>query len=144
MTMENLPVIKKEITFNVSKSKVWEALTQPEKIKEYLFGTTVISEWKAGSSIVFTGSWEGKEYRDKGTILKFEPEKVFQYDYWSNFSGLPDVPENYIILTFRLEEKSNACKLNFTQENSVTKMQYEHSDANWDAVFKKIKEMVEG
>ncbi len=142
--MEKLPIIKKEVNFNVPKSKVWEALTQPEKIKEYLFGTSVISEWKTGSTIVFTGSWEGKEYRDKGTILKFEPEETFQYDYWSNFSGLPDVPENYIILTFKLEDNEDGCNLIFTQENSITKMQYEHSEANWDSVFEKIKELLEG
>ncbi|MEN7547611.1 SRPBCC domain-containing protein [Rapidithrix thailandica] len=143
MEKEKYPIIKKEILFNASKAKVWEVLTSAEKIKEYMFGTTVISDWKADTPILFTGTWEGKPYEDKGTIRKFEPEKLLQYDYWSNFSGIADIPENYILLTFRLSEQNGATKMIFTQENSATQTMYEHSLENWEAVFNKMKALLE-
>ena len=41
-------------------SKVWQALVNPEIIKQYLFNTDVISDWKVGSPITYRGEWEGK------------------------------------------------------------------------------------
>jgi len=83
-------ILSKSIHINASPAKVWDALTNPDIIKQWLFGTTVISDWNVGSELLFTGTWQGTEYKDKGTILQFEKEKVFQYNYWSGFSGLPD------------------------------------------------------
>jgi len=37
------------ITINAPTSKVWEALTQPPLIKQYLFGTEVTTDWQMGS-----------------------------------------------------------------------------------------------
>src|SRR5215831_12593852 len=93
-------ILKKSIHINASTSKVWDALVNPAIIKQWLFGTNTISDWKVGSPIYFTGEWQGTAYKDKGTILQFEKEKVFQYNYWSGFSGLPDTIENYSIITF--------------------------------------------
>jgi hypothetical protein len=36
------------------------------------WGSTVESDFKAGSPIVWKGAWEGKVFEDKGTILKRE------------------------------------------------------------------------
>ena len=48
-------VARKEIVINAEVSAVWDALINPELIKQYLFGTEAISEWKIGSTIVFRG-----------------------------------------------------------------------------------------
>ena len=69
--MLNDLTLKKQFTFNAPVEAVWDALTNPEKIKRYLFGTQTITDWKEGSPIIFTGTWEGTQYKDKGTILKF-------------------------------------------------------------------------
>ena len=34
------------VEINASPEKVWKVLTQPEFIKEYLFGTETITDWK--------------------------------------------------------------------------------------------------
>ncbi|AKP27347.1 conserved hypothetical protein [Leptospira interrogans serovar Manilae] len=57
-------IMKKNISIQTSISKVWNALIDPEVIKLYLFGTQAISDWKEGSSIIFTGVWNGKEYKN--------------------------------------------------------------------------------
>ena len=83
-------IAKASTSISAPASRVWEALTNPELIKKYLFGTQAVSDWKEGSSLEFKGEWEGKKYLDKGIILKSEPEKLFQYTYLSSFSNLPD------------------------------------------------------
>jgi uncharacterized protein YndB with AHSA1/START domain len=71
-------IAKAAITINASTDKVWHALTDPGMIKKYMFGTTVISDWKEGSKIIWKGEWEGKAYEDKGKILLFEPKRSLQ------------------------------------------------------------------
>lgn len=56
-------------TINAPASKVWEALIDPDLIKQYLYGTEVTSDWKVGSPITYKGEWQGKAYEDKGQIL---------------------------------------------------------------------------
>ena len=49
--------------------KVWRALTDPELIKKYMFGSEVKTDWKPGSPITWTGEFEGRAYEDKGEII---------------------------------------------------------------------------
>ena len=81
-----------ETIINTSADKVWKALTDPQTIKKYMFGATVISDWKEGSKIVWKGEWEGRAYEDKGKILSLEPNKKLQYSHFSPLTGLDDVP----------------------------------------------------
>ena len=136
-------ILNKSVFIKASPAKVWDALTNPELIKQWLFGTNVISDWNVGSPIYFTGEWQGTEYKDKGTILQLEKEKVFQYNYWSGFSGLPDSIEYYSIITFTLEPTSKGTQLNLTQSNFPTETGYEHSDKNWDTVLEVMKTVIE-
>jgi uncharacterized protein YndB with AHSA1/START domain len=124
-------------------AKVWDALINPAKIKQYLFGTDTHCDWKVGSPLRFTGEWEGKQYEDKGTILAIEKDKLLSYDYWSNFSGVPDVPENYQIVTFRLKETNGKTALQLTQQNIRSEESKAHSQENWKMVLKSLKELVE-
>lgn len=135
--------IQKSISFNAEKSKVWEALVNPEIIKEYLFGTEVISEWKVGSTMIFQGEWEGQKYKDKGNILAIEPEKIFQYNYWSRFSGLEDKDENYSFVTYQISGEGNQTVLTLTQKGFANKQAKEHSEVSWEMILKKMKEIVE-
>jgi uncharacterized protein YndB with AHSA1/START domain len=126
-----------------SLANVWDALINPEKIKQYLFGTDTHCDWKAGSPLRFTGEWEGKTYEDKGTILAIEKEKLLSYNYWSNFSGLPDVPENYQIVTFSLESVNGVTRLTLAQQNIRSEEAKSHAEQNWKMVLNSLKELVE-
>jgi uncharacterized protein YndB with AHSA1/START domain len=43
-------IAKVSITLNAPIAKVWNALVNPEIIKQYLFGTNVVSDWKEGGN----------------------------------------------------------------------------------------------
>ncbi|MGI0057021.1 MAG: SRPBCC domain-containing protein [Nitrosarchaeum sp.] len=141
--MKNDLLVRKTVKMNVDVSKVWNALTSPKMIKKYLFGTKVITDWKVDSKIIFQGNWEGKKFRDKGIIKKFEIEKLFQYTYWSVFSGLEDKKENYSLVTFELSGDDKTTKLTVSQKGFVDKATQEHSDKGWSMVLQKIKELLE-
>ena len=60
-------------TINAPSADVWQALVTPAAIKEYMFGTTVTSDWVVGSPIVWKGEWEARAYEDKGINLQVVP-----------------------------------------------------------------------
>jgi len=136
-------VAKQEIEINADVSKVWDALINPELIKQYLFGTEAISDWKIGSPIIFRGVWEGNAYEDKGLILKLETNKIFQYAYWTSFSGLEDMPENYVNITYELIERDGKTILTITQDKIETEQASNMTSENFKAMLKGIKEIVE-
>jgi uncharacterized protein YndB with AHSA1/START domain len=75
---------KATITINAVRSKVWDALTIPKLIKQYMFGTDVKTDWKVGSPITYSGTWEGKTYEDKGKIIQIVPGKLLVSTFWSS------------------------------------------------------------
>ena len=135
--------ISTSIEVNASVVKTWDALTNPEIIKEYLFGTETITDWKAGSPIIFQGEWNGQNYKDKGVILEIIPEKLLKYSYWSGFSGIEDKPENYAIVTYQLSSNGNQTTLKITQEGFAGEKSYESSQKDWGLVLDKMKEIIE-
>jgi uncharacterized protein YndB with AHSA1/START domain len=135
---------KVQITIDVPVSKVWHALTTPEVIKQYFFGTEAVSDFKKGSPILFQGEWQGKQYMDKGTILDVAENRLFQYSYWSSMSGLEDKPENYATVTYTLEDMDGkATRLTITQDNIPTEAARAHSEANWQGVLQGLKQLLE-
>src|SRR5690349_12882914 len=114
--MKNKITGNSTIVIKANITSVWEALTKPELIKKYFFGTTVVSDWKVGSPIKFTGEWEGKTYEDKGTILAYETARLLTYTYWSSMSGKEDTPENYQTVSYHLSGSADKTTLTITQE----------------------------
>ena len=142
--MNNSFIAKASTTIDAPISKVWDALTKPELIKQYLFGTEVITDWKVGSPIIYKGIWEGKPYEDKGKVLQIENEKLFVSTFWSSLSGLPDIPENYKTVRYELSTAGDKTNLVITQDNNSSQDEADHSAQNWKMVLDGIKKLVEG
>ena len=134
---------KATTTIQAPPSEVWDALVDPEKIREYMFGTNVTSDWKEGSPITWKGEWEGKAYEDKGVIQKMKPRQVLQYSHFSPLAGLPDKPENYHNVTIELAGNGGATNVTLTQDNNSTEKAREHSEKNWEMMLGGLKKFVE-
>src|ERR1044071_6401162 len=95
--------------------------------------------WEVGSPVSFTGEYEGKVYQDKGTVLEKDLEKLLKYSYWSSMRGVPDTPENYMNITYRLEEKGGRTHLSLVQDNVSSEKERDHSEQNWNMVLGNLK-----
>ena len=71
---------------------VWDALLNPDAIRQFMFGTHVISDFHEGHPIKWQGEWQGRRYEDKGTILQLKPLRLLRYTHFSPLEGKPDVP----------------------------------------------------
>lgn len=141
--MKNELTLRKSIELNAPASKVWEALTVPELVKQYFFGTEITTDWKKGSPIFYRGEWEGKPYEDKGNILDIEKEKFIRYNYWSSFSGTEDIPSNYANISYELSQESGSTILTIIQDGVKNQEALEHSEQNWGMVLDGLKKLVE-
>jgi uncharacterized protein YndB with AHSA1/START domain len=136
-------IAKAAITIDVPRSKVWQALTDPDLIRQYLFGTQVTTDWRAGSPITYTGEWQGKPYEDKGKVLQIEPEKLIVSTFWSALAGQPDLPENYKTVRYELSAAGDGTRLTITQDNNASREEAEHSEQNWNSVLAGLKQLLE-
>ena len=142
--MLNNLIVSAAIEIKADQEKVWDALTNPSIIKEYLFGTETITDWKVGSEIIFQGEYQGQKYRDKGIVKENILNKKISYSYWSGFSGLDDKPENYSLITYKIESTENSkTKLTWTQKGFANQQAYEHSKSGIQTLLQNIKETIE-
>ena len=136
-------IARASVTVGAPVAKVWDALVNPQTIKQYMFGTTVVSDWKQGSPITWKGEWKGKAYEDKGTILKIQPRRLLQYSHYSPLSGLPDTPENHHTVTIELSEEGAQTRVSLAQDHNASEEARQHSEENWRMMLDGLKKVVE-
>ncbi len=141
--MEQNLIAMASTNINASADKVWQALVNPEDIRQYMFGTNVESDWREGSPITWSGEWQGKPYQDKGVILQLVPGKKIRYSHFSPLSGQPDLPENYHTVTVELSEAENQTWVMLAQDNNASEEERLHSQQNWEAMLAALKKYLE-
>jgi uncharacterized protein YndB with AHSA1/START domain len=148
--MEKLEV-KNNITIRSERSKVWDALVNPEQTKKYMFGCEALSDWKVGSPLIWKMMHEGKEFiAVKGNIKHIQPGRSLTYTVIDPNSGMPDIPENYLHVTYELSDEKGATRLDVTQGdyNIVAEGEKRYKEAynngeGWNPILVKIKEILE-
>ena len=148
--MEKNLIVTNTIKVNAPASKVWDALTNPEQTKKYMFGCEAISDWEPGSPLLWKGNYEGKEMVFvKGKIVSIDPGKFLSYTTIDPNSSVPDLPENYLTVTYRLSENNGETALTVMQGDYATvadgdKRYKETADGGgWDPILVQIKKLVE-
>jgi len=134
----------KIVTIDAPKAEVWDALTRPEKVKQYMHGTEMSTDWKEGSPISWKGEWKGKPYEDKGQVLEVQPQKRLSYTHWSPMGGSEDKPENYHTVTYELTGEDGKTTLTLRQDNNPTQEEANQmAENNWGPVLEGLKETAE-
>ncbi len=141
--MRNDFVAKCSIQIQAPIAKVWDALVQPEAIRQYMFGTEVSSDWKEGRPITWRGEWKGKAYEDKGVIEALEPNRLLRYSHFSPLTGEADVPENYHHVSIELAAEGPVVLVTLTQDNNPTDKDRAHSEENWGMMLATLKQYLE-
>jgi uncharacterized protein YndB with AHSA1/START domain len=137
MTKERFEAVV-ERTFPVSAAKLWDAFATSEGFAASYAGVTVECDWKVGSPIVWSGEWEGKKFRDEGTLKVYDRPKLFVYTYWTSFWGPEPDPAAIQVLKNEFLPVEGGTKLVITQTNIPTAEARDHSAANWKELLDKL------
>jgi len=136
-------------TVNAPPSAVWKALTNASSLKQFFFGSDIVTDWRIGSPIRFRGDWKGKPYEDKGMIQSFDVDHRLAFTHWSPLSKLEDKPENYHLVSFDLRPFNSGTEVVLTQINQsdnepLTPEMRQEYDKNWSMLLEGLKKTVEG
>lgn len=135
---------KGSIVINSKAESIWDVLTNPDKIKQYLFDSEAITNWKVGHPIIFQRNSGGKIYRDTGEILGVVPNKLLKFSYWSSQEGYDDIAENYSVITYTLErEKDNIIKLTYLREKIPIEIEQKNQERYLPGMLENIKKIAE-
>ncbi len=141
--LTDVPVIK-EVTINAPAAKVWEAITDKDKMKEWYFD---IADFKpeVGFQFEFTGTDKDcVEYKHICTITEVVPGKKLVHTWtYADVPGLSHV-------TWELFEEGDTTRLQLTHtglntfDQSKPSFRRESFDGGWTHIVQKsIKEYLE-
>ena len=136
-------VARASVFIDASAEEVWQALTDPARIRQYYFGTDVATDWQPGSPITWSGEYEGKAYEDHGEVLEVEPPRLLRHTHFSPLGGEPDIPENYHTLTYTITPQGSQTEITLEQDNNATAEAAEHAAGNWNTMLSGMKELLE-
>ncbi|GIO29327.1 MULTISPECIES: SRPBCC family protein [Paenibacillus] len=106
------------IRIDASTEKVWAALTDPEQVKQWQYGSMLLTDWQEGGEIRFRNEWEGQVFEQWGKVLDIVPHELIRYSLFAPRPGLEDKPENYFIMSYILSEEGGSTLLRIEQEDN--------------------------
>ncbi|MGA8248804.1 MAG: SRPBCC family protein [Nocardioides sp.] len=132
-----------EIEIAAPPERVWTALTDPDAISIFMFGSQVETDWRVGSAITWSGEYDGKPFSDKGEILEVDEPARLRMTHYSPLSGRPDEPESYHTLDYRLTGRDAGTTLTLDQDGNDSEEQAQQFAANWQGMLDQVKQYVE-
>lgn len=141
-------IIEKSILINAPASKLWKVLTKPDFTKKYMFGSEVQSDWEVGSAIEWKGIVDNKEtVLVKGKIIEIIPEKHLVYSTFDPQGGMPDIPENYLSVTYDIDDQNDQTQLTVIQGDFSTVAEgpdrFSDAEKGWETALPEIKAVAE-
>ena len=143
-------IVKNMINIHAPAGLVWDALTNPNQTKKYMFGCEALSDWKEGSALIWKGNFNGVELvAVKGNIVKIRQDRFLSYTTIDPNSNLPDLPQNYLTVTYELEEKDGGTQLTVSQGDYSTvaegdkRYQETIDGGGWAPILDAIQKLVE-
>ena len=131
------------IVLDVPIEKVWNALTQPDLVKQWQYGSDLITDWIVGNEIRFRNEWEDQVFEQWGTVLEVIPNQKIKYSLFFPRPELEDKPENYFIMSYILSEENQKVKLEILQENNRPGAIQEEPQGEENPVLQGLKTLIE-
>ncbi|MBL0736347.1 SRPBCC domain-containing protein [Flavobacterium sp. GN10] len=131
------------IFLNAPAEKIWNTLTKPELVKQWQYGSDLITDWKIGNEIRFRNEWEGQVFEQWGTVLEVVPNQKIKYSLFFPRPGLEDKPENYFIMSYVLTEENQKTKLEIIQEDKRPGAVQEKPQGEENPILQALKAVIE-
>ncbi|MGZ4146541.1 MAG: SRPBCC family protein [Actinomycetota bacterium] len=92
-----------------------------------------------GSDLATQGKTQGK----RSTRVRIEPPTLLEHTHWSSMSGVPDEPEHYETVEWRLSERDGATELTVSEANLPSEEARDLSQRSWRMVLDGLRQLLE-
>lgn len=130
------------VTFiRTTPAKLWEALTEPEFVRQYWFGVTAQSSWKKGAP--WKLAYEDGRVADSGELLEVDPPRRMAIR-WQNEWNPELKAEGPARCTIELEPAGRAVKLTITHEIERPDSKFIKAvSGGWPMILSNLKSLLE-
>lgn len=132
-----------KITINAPTQRVWDALTKPEIVKIWQYGSDLITNWEVDSDIRFRSEWEGKVFEQWGKVLEVRPNELVKYSLFAPRPDLEDKRENYFIMSYTFPADHGQTKLEIIQEDNRPIAVQEEPQGEENPLLQSLKKVAE-
>ncbi len=139
-------IVRNSIEINAMPERVWDALINPAITPKYMFNCAAESDWQVGSPVLWKGVADGITYV-QGHVVANEPYSKLAYSTFGPGMGLEDVPSNYPVATYELQEANGKTILSISQGDFADmekgQERYDETVGGWEMTLKALKAVVE-
>ncbi len=148
----NTLIVENSIVFHAPTATVWNALTNPEQTRKYMYGCEALSDWQPGSPLIWQYQDEAGngQIAVQGHIVAIDPERFLAYTAVDPHATVDDPSEQPITITYTLTKENGQTVLTVTQGDyaQVTdgERRYQEADNNgegWNPILQQIRALVE-
>ncbi len=97
--------------------RVFAALTEPDLVRAWQYGSALETDWTPGSALRFTSEWRGQGFEQWGTIVAFVPPRLVVYTLFTPRGDLEDRPEHRFTMTYELDDIPGGTRLTVRQDD---------------------------
>src|SRR5687768_3026573 len=132
--------VQSSIRIRAKPSVVWAILLDTAAIARWMGGAHVESSWEPGNTITFTGTLNKRPYRDSGTVLVCQPERMLRYNHWSSWSRQRDSEDTRTVVTFTLTPEGETETVLAVQNDNLTSEEtFGHARFFWKNALTDVK-----
>lgn len=131
------------ITINAPTQRVWDALTKPELVRLWQYGSDLVTGWDIGGDIRFRTEWEGRIFEQWGKVLEIRPNELIKYSLFAPRPDLEDKPENYFIMNYVLTADNGQTNLEIIQEDNRQNAVQEEPQGEENPILQSLKKFAE-
>ncbi|MCR8643450.1 SRPBCC domain-containing protein [Paenibacillus sp. N1-5-1-14] len=139
-------VLKYEFYINAKPEVVWDTIIKPEGTRHIMFGSVIHSTFEVGAPYQWIGPGvDGDETNHVyGTILEYEPNKLFSCLEHPGPSYLPNHAELESRITMTFEEVGTSTKLTLVNDQfTENHPSYESTEKAWWMILSNVKSYAE-
>ncbi len=131
------------ITINAPTQRVWDALTKPELVRLWQYGSDLVTDWDIGGDIRFSTEWKGRIFEQWGKVLEIRPNELIKYSLFAPRPDLEDKPENYFIMNYVLTADNGQTNLEIIQEDNRRNAVQEQPQGEENPILQSLKKFAE-
>lgn len=138
-----MPTNVSTITIAAPIEKVWKTITDATLVKQWQYGSDLVTTWEVGSEIRFTTAWQDKVFEQWGTVLEVRTNQLVKYSLFAPRPGIEDKAENYFTMSYVLTSENGQTKLEILQEDNRPNAVQEEPQGEENPVLQSLKQIAE-